>query len=154
MRTRARVPLRLTHRVPLSTGQRHPSLEGSWCGRQVPESHEVVSRDCEREHPVHAVHPSMTKLPQPAHGFEPAEDLFDTLALPLTDQIARVARRALINRTAPPRVILGDVRCDMQPAQLLNAVGGVSPQRIAERPSPATTIHAAQSATPINAGVH
>src|SRR5439155_5722246 len=68
---------------------------------------------------------SMPKFPQPTYGFQPTEDLFYALTLSLTDQIARVSRRALINRTAAPLVILGDVRRDLQSAQLLHAIARV-----------------------------
>src|SRR6267143_445121 len=101
--------LRSTHRDPMSTVQRHLSTEGSWRWREVPESHQVVRRDRERKHPVHAVDTSMSKLPQPTDGFQPAEDLFHALALLLTDQIPRVARGACVNGTASMFVILGDV---------------------------------------------
>src|SRR2546426_1193440 len=112
-RKRARVALRalkVTHRVPRSTVQRHPSLEGSWCCRQIPESHQVVSRDREGEHPFHPLQPSMPQLSQPADRLQPAEDLFHTLALVLTDQVPRMARGAFVNGTASMRIVRSEER--------------------------------------------
>src|SRR5258708_4829002 len=109
----------------MSTVQRRLSPEGSWCRREVPESDQVVRSDREREHPVDAVDPSMTKLPQPTDGFQPAKDLFHALALRLTDQIPQVARGAFVDRTASMLVILGDVRRHVQVAHVLDKTGRV-----------------------------
>src|SRR6266852_6531017 len=117
----------------MSTVRRHLSREGSWCWREVPESHQLVRRDRERKHPVHAVDPSMSKLPQPPDGFQPAEDLFHALALLLTDQIPRVARGACVDRTASMLVILGDVRRHAQVSQVLDKTGRVIVLVTAER---------------------
>src|SRR5437867_4298320 len=115
----------LAHRAPLWTPQRHPSLDASWCWRQIADPNQVVRRDRECEHPIHAIDPAMTKLPQATDRFQPAEDLFHPLALALTDQITRVSRCALVNRTAAPLVVLGNVRGDLEATQLRDAIFGV-----------------------------
>src|SRR5712692_174238 len=109
----------------MSTVQTTHSRVVSGCWLQVPKADQVVGCDREGEHPLDARQASMTKLPQSAHGLQPAEDLFHALSLLLADQIARVARRALIDRAASMLVILGDVRGDVQGAHVLDEVSGV-----------------------------
>jgi hypothetical protein len=43
---------------------------------------------------------AMPDLPQQGNGFQPAEAFFDALSFPLTDAVALMPRRALINGTA------------------------------------------------------
>jgi len=76
-------------------------------GAQVPQPNEVVRGDREGEHPRHALEAAMTELPQTADRLQPTEDLFHTLALPLTDVVPRVARGPLVDGAPAMRVVLG-----------------------------------------------
>ncbi len=73
----------------------------------------------EGEHPADPPQPTESELPQQPHGLQPAEDLFDPFALLLTDRVSRVSRGAAIDRTAPVRRVLGHMRRDVQPPQML-----------------------------------
>jgi hypothetical protein len=66
----------------------------------VADSHQVVRGDREGKHPLHPLQPAMTQLSQPADRLQPAEDLFHTLTLLLTDQVPgwRVVRRSIALR--------------------------------------------------------
>src|SRR6266404_5730388 len=70
-----------------------------WCGRQVAQSDQVVGRQCEAEHPIDSRNSAMAGLAQPAYGLDPAEDLFHSLTLALTNHVARMASGALVNNT-------------------------------------------------------
>src|SRR5215470_14076381 len=61
--------------------------------------------------------PPMPQLPQQPDRLEPAEDLFNELALLLAHQISGVARGVAVDRTRPVRRVLGHVRCPSEPAQ-------------------------------------
>src|SRR6266852_8995792 len=58
---------------------------------EVAEADQVVDRQAEDEHPVHASPAAMARLAQQPDGLEPAEDLFDALAFPLADSVPGVA---------------------------------------------------------------
>src|SRR5262245_45945065 len=57
---------------------------------QIPEAHQVVQRGTQGEEPPDPPHPPVACLPEEGHRLEPAEYLFDELALLLTDGIARM----------------------------------------------------------------
>src|SRR5215831_15155142 len=63
---------------------------------QIPDAHQVVHRCRECEEPVHAARPPLPQLPHQPDRLEPAEDLFNELALLLARQIAGVARGAAV----------------------------------------------------------
>src|SRR5581483_3267821 len=72
-----------------ATGFRRP-VAPSWrrLGRdQVPDAHHVVQRGPQGEQPPDSAHAPVARLPEEGHRFEPAEHLFDELALLLTDGI-------------------------------------------------------------------
>src|SRR5512137_2071791 len=73
--------------------------DSRWCERQIANSHQVIDRQCEAEHPIDPCHPAMAGLAQPADGLEPTEDLFHPLADTLTNRIARMPGGALIDDT-------------------------------------------------------
>ena len=69
---------------------------------------------------------AMAQLAQAADGLHPAEALLDQLALPLTDGVAGMARRAAIDRAAAgARRVLRDMRRDVHRAQLGDEVARV-----------------------------
>jgi len=87
--------------------------------RQISDSYQIVSRSRELKDPTYQPETAMARLPQEPHGLQPTEDLFDSFALVLTDCIARMTSRALVNRTAAaPLVVLGDVRSHASLAQV------------------------------------
>src|SRR5947199_9958179 len=88
-----------------SRRRRPESSGGASCRtlRQVPDAHQVVDRQAEDEHPPDAPAAAMARLPKQADGLEPAEDLFDPLALLLTHLVAGVARGAPIDRARTVR---------------------------------------------------
>jgi len=59
--------------------------------RQVADSHQIVRRGGEGEHPAHPVLASVPSLPEIPHGFHPAEDLLHPFSQTLTDGIPRMA---------------------------------------------------------------
>jgi len=67
----------------------------------------------------------MPGLPQQPHGFHPAQNLFETLAFPLTHGIARMVGGVRINGTRAPARMLGDMRRHPQLAQFVDEVAGV-----------------------------
>src|SRR5213594_4885896 len=102
-----------------SRRRRPESSGGASCRtlRQVPDAHQVVDRQAEDEHPPDAPAAAVARLPKQADGLEPAEDLFDPLALLLTHLVAGVARGAPIDRARTVRGVLGHVRGHLQQAQ-------------------------------------
>src|SRR5437016_5673304 len=102
--------------------------------RQIPHANQIVSRRGEGEHPSDSVLASMPGFAQPRDGLDPAEDLFDSLALSLADRVAFVSRGALINGAgAPLMLVLRHVRSHRRFAQLAHKVPRivilVAPQR-------------------------
>jgi hypothetical protein len=69
---------------------------------QVSDSHQVVSGRRKLKDPTHYRQTSMARLAQQADGLQPAEDLFNSFALALTNGITRVPGRALIYRATAP----------------------------------------------------
>jgi hypothetical protein len=84
---------------------------------QIPNPNQVVHGQGKGEHPAHAPHAAMARLTKQADGLGPAEDLFHPFALLLTDRIAGMARRPLIDGTATVGGVLGHVRRDLLRAQ-------------------------------------
>src|SRR6266851_3762402 len=85
---------------------------------QVPNADQIVRGHPKGEHPLHLLQASMAQLPEPADGLQPAEDLFDSLALRLTDLVTGVSRGPLVDGTPSMLVILGDMRRDIQVSPL------------------------------------
>src|SRR2546425_11588806 len=108
-----------------SRRRRPESSGGASCRalRQVPDAHQGVERQAEDEHPPDAPAAAVARLPKQADGLEPAEDLFDPLALLLTHLVAGVARGAPIDRARTVRGVLGHVRGHLQQAQGSDEVG-------------------------------
>src|SRR6516165_3966308 len=98
--------------------QRHHDPAGSWGCLQIAYADQVVRGDREREHPLDPLLTAMPQLAESAHRLQPSEDLFNALALPLTDGVARMPRRAAVDRTPAVRVVLRDMRGDLPVAQL------------------------------------
>src|SRR2546425_12498545 len=88
---------------PLAPSWRHLGRD------QVPDAHQVVQRGSQGKQPPHAAHPPVTGFPEEGHGLEPAEHLFDELALLLTDGVPRMAGRPRVDRTDPLRHVLRDM---------------------------------------------
>src|SRR5882724_9985406 len=85
--------------------------------RQVPDAHQVVDSQAEDEHPTDAPPAAAARLPHQPDGLEPAEDLFDPLALLLTHRVASVARGASIDRARTVRGVLRHVGGYLEQAQ-------------------------------------
>lgn len=87
--------------VKVVSGQRSAS---AWNGcrsfHQVTHAHQVVYGGGEGKQPAHSPHATEFDLAQQSHGLQPADDLFDSLALLLTDGTARVPGGSAINRTS------------------------------------------------------
>src|SRR5512138_731714 len=109
------------------------------CGlrRQGAYPNEVVHGQPEDKHPADACDAAMAHFAQQADLLEPAENLFDALALPLAHPIAVVARGAAIDRTRTLRGVLRHVRGHGEPAQAVHeiprVIAFVRPQRRAGR---------------------
>ena len=65
----------------------------------------------------------MAQLAQQPGRFHPAEDFFDAFAAPLTDRVARMPRRARIDRALTR--LLRDVRRDAHVPTLVDEARGV-----------------------------
>src|SRR6266851_299952 len=89
---------------------------------EVAEADQIVDRQAEDEHPVHASPAAMARLAQQADRLEPAEDLFDALAFPLAHSVAGVTRGASIDRTRPVRGVLRHVRRHLDQPEGLDEV--------------------------------
>ena len=77
--------------------------------REVPYPDQVVCRQGEGEHPTDTVLAPVLRLPHLPHCLEPAEDLLDPFALPLTDLVSIMPRRSSVDH-AVRRVFRRDVR--------------------------------------------
>src|SRR5260370_11024670 len=93
--------------------------DSCWCERQVAHSDQVIGRQCKAEHPADSRNPAMASLTQPAHGLEPAKDLFDPFALALTNRVALMPGGALVDDTG---WLAREMRRYSMVAQLLNQV--------------------------------
>src|SRR5882724_9472635 len=93
--------------------------------REVSDAHQVVDRQAEDEHPADAPSPAVPRLPHQADRFQPAEDLFDPLALLLAHLVAGVARGTGIDRTRPVRGVLRHMRGHLEQAQRSDKVATV-----------------------------
>ena len=91
--------------------------DSCWCERQVAHSDQVIGRQCEAEHPADSRNPAMASLTQPAHGLEPAKDLFHLFALALTNRIAPMPGGALVDDTG---LLAREMRSYSMVAQFLN----------------------------------
>jgi len=81
------------------------------CGCEVAHAHQIVGRAGEGEDPIHLADSTVPQLAHQRNRLQPAEALFDSLPLSLADGIARVPRRASIDRAAAtPFVVLRHVR--------------------------------------------
>src|SRR5437867_9004498 len=93
--TRHRTPMGFEVGSSAAAGRRRRAQSGGVAScrtlRQVPDAHQVVDRQAKDEHPSDAPTAAMARLPHQPDGLEPAEDLFDPLALLLTHLVAGVA---------------------------------------------------------------
>src|SRR5882672_2878484 len=96
------------------------SLSGDLC--QVSNADQVVSCGGKDEDPVDAFATAMAQLAQQADRLQPAENLFDPFAFPLTDLIARMSGGATINGQAAISIVLGHVRRYRQRPQVFHEV--------------------------------
>ena len=64
---------------------------------QIAYAHQIVSGQCEVEHPTDPSHSPVPSLTQTGDGLAPAEDFFDALAFLLTNRVARMTSGAIIN---------------------------------------------------------
>src|ERR1700722_19860932 len=81
------------------------------CGREVSHAHQIVGRAGEGEDPVHLANSPVPQLAHQRNRLQPAEAFFDSLPLSLADGVARVPRRASIDRAAArPFVVLPHLR--------------------------------------------
>src|SRR6266576_211343 len=88
----------------------------------ISDSYQVVGGGSELEDPAHQPQSAVSGLAQQSHGLQPAEDFFHSFALALTNLIARMARRARIDRTSPVLITLGHVRRHLAGAQVSHKV--------------------------------
>src|SRR5215204_7662459 len=92
---------------------------------QVSNSDQVIGGGSELEDPTDQPQSAVSGFAQQPHRFQPAEDFFHSFALTLTNFITRVARGALVDRTAPSLVVLGHVRRHLAGTQISHKVSGV-----------------------------
>jgi hypothetical protein len=67
----------------------------------------------------------MADLADAGHCLQPTKDLFNPLALPLAQCVARMPRRSGIDRSAPPVRVLRDVRRNMHATEFLHEITGI-----------------------------
>ena len=82
-------------------------LRQNCAAHEISHAHQVVGCASERENPIHFQRAAMPHFAQQRDGLQPAEAFFDTLPLPLADDIARVSRSAAVDGTAAssPKVL-------------------------------------------------
>ena len=81
------------------------------CGREVSHAHQIVGRAGEGEDPIRFANSTLPQLAHQRNRLQPAEAFFDSLPLSLADGVARVPRRASIDRAAArPFVVLPHMR--------------------------------------------
>src|SRR6267142_3620696 len=99
-----------------------PDLHGLNCREyQIPHSHEIVSSSREREHPRHSFQSAMPRLTQHANRLDPAKHFFDAFPFPLTHLVARMPRRATINRATTLTLgVLRNMRSHIHASHLLH----------------------------------
>src|SRR6516225_6722329 len=85
--------------------------------REIAHSYQIVSRQCQGEHPIDQRDPAMAYLAQPADRLEPPKDLLDPFALALTERVSRVARGTLVDDTG---WFAGEMRRYMMVAHFLH----------------------------------
>src|SRR5215470_13584697 len=108
---------------PVRRDGRARSEAGSYrVAREIAHPDQVVHRQAKGKHPADPRHPAMARLPQQPDLFEPAEDLFDPLALALAHQIAGVACGAAIDRTRTLRGVLRHMRGHCEAAEAVHEV--------------------------------
>src|SRR5258708_23584555 len=118
--------LRLQHATCAPRARRRPVRRRGSRGRfQRAHTDQVVCRSGEEKVPIHAIPAAMTELAQPADGFPPAEDFFNTFSRPLTDGVAGMSRRPSVQGAA--LLLERDVRRGLElPQRLEKAVGVIA----------------------------
>src|SRR5215467_15495718 len=105
-----------------------PNLPSKNWSAQIAHAHQIVSGTGEGKDPVHFTDATMTQLPQERYRLQPPKAFFDPLPPLLTQAIAKVTRRAPVNRTpAIPLQILCDMRGHSQVATLRHKISRVEP---------------------------
>ena len=79
---------------------------------QIADSHQVVDRHREGEHPAHPGQLFVPALAHQAHRFYPAEDLLHPLALPLAHRVAHMTGASIDDAARPG--VLSHVGRDLQ----------------------------------------
>src|SRR6476646_3960911 len=90
---------------------------------QCAHPYQVVDCRGEQKLPVHPTSAAVTELTQPADRLHPAEDFFNPFPGALADRVARMPRRARIERATV--LLLRDVRRGLQRAQRVYETSGV-----------------------------
>src|SRR5258707_14707009 len=85
---------------------------------QVSNSYQIVGGGSELKDPTYQLQSAVTGLTQQPNRLQPAKDFFHSFALPLTNLITRMARRARIDGTSPILITLGHVRGHLASAQV------------------------------------
>src|SRR5579863_1772027 len=100
--------------------------DSSGCCQNFGDSDEIVGDGGQHKEPLDQATAAMPRLAQTADGLDPAERLFDALALDGADAIARMPGCACIDCRAAFRVVLRHVRGAAAFTAAGNEVGGVS----------------------------
>ncbi len=84
-------------------------------GCDVSYSDQIESGGGEGKHPTHALSASMSGFAKVSHGFHPATDFFDSLALSLADRVAVMSGCARVDCASAARTQpLRNMRCDQE----------------------------------------
>src|SRR5271157_5092703 len=95
---------------------------------QIAHAHQIVGRAGKSENPIYRTHSAMPHLTYEGNRLQPAEAFFDPLPLLLAEGVARVSRRAAVNRAAaPPPQVLRYMRRYPQIPALLHEIPRVKP---------------------------
>src|SRR3970040_1312483 len=126
--------------------RRHPPSCRRLC--EGPDPNEVVDRRGEDEGPPRLGCPAMAELPQRAHRLEPAEDLLDSLADPLTHLVSRMTGRAPIDGARSATRVLGHVGRDPEATDPRHEISTVIGLVLPQRPPPPPLGHPARQGQP------
>src|SRR5579864_1206951 len=99
--------------------------DSSGCCQNFGDSNEIVGDGGQHEEPLDQATAAMPRFAQTADGLDPAEQLFDALALDVADAIARMASCACIDCRAAFSVVLRHMRGAAAFTAAGNEVGGV-----------------------------
>src|SRR5215472_18709291 len=91
--------------------------------QEVAQSHQVVDRTGEGEHPIHFEQAAMSHLAQQGDGLQPAKTFLDSFPFALAEAVAWLPRSPAVDGTATtPTVVLCNMRGHLHVAALSHKI--------------------------------